>query len=723
MRKEIVPHSLPDGSINYGNGVIGPSLTDQEYFNDPQPQRKRRPRRNLAPYLLPAIPVLAAVPACIREADASEQPEIKNFLENGLVFPLTKPGRYTGGPHPDDPSPDAPKDLVAVDFAAEKVFACNNEERIKEWPITASAKGKVVVVGNEKDPTDPNHSIVKVKHPIFKNKGVLVKYMHLRGVQIRVGGDVDIDTVLGFAGCGAPPRKGKPERVTSPHLHISFEIYEQDSNGKITKTTPIPIKKVRFAGYQVNEGNGPHQGTLTKEGEEERVANADECPPERRCDGKRNDIDPQRARLVFSPSPLPRGGDVPSQGAAPKPPSKAEVVSKVQQVELELLESSDFEFKYPKGWIKDYAQGVTSFIDPQSPKDNPTRLGVSASGRTTASIEDYKREQEKQKEEWLKGINYQGSIPKAKLLAPIDGKPALMISVERHPGTRGSPEYDTQEVHILAGSGTIVFMLITDPSVTNNIKPLFETVARTFKERPPQAAKPAEAQKPSFQIESPKTMTLEQRAKSETLAYILNLLKNTQVLPNQQRLDSQLLTPIDAFPFSAILQDQGIRPDTDLVRVRWVFAGPGFRGTTKVFGQGEIKNFQLKTANILPVTPADRANGIQWKGSTEMAFINRYRAVKPWFFTDYGAFKSGGRDSEWAKATIPEPTIPFTPWTDGKLTIPLLLRNGRWEVQQEGAIAYPILPALYMNDEGGCRPDGRSPIPGCEVVRLKWEEN
>lgn len=266
-----------------------------------------------------------------------------------------------------------------------------------------------------------------------------------------------------------------------------------------------------------------------------------------------------------------------------------------------------------------------------------------------------------------------------------------------------------------------------NPQVEARAVPRFDEMLDSFKilEGPAgqQAARPAEAQKPPSQIEAPKTMTLEQQAKTAALGSTLNLLGNPQVSQNQQRLDSNLLTPITAFPFSKIVEDQIIPPDADLVRVRWVFTTPGFRGMTKVFGQGEIKNFKLKTANILPVTPADRANGIQWKGNIEIGLVYKYRAVKPWFLAEHGAFKSGGRDNEWAKATIPAPTIPFTPWIDGKLTIPVFIINDEWRPQREGEIEYPILPALYMNDEGGCRPDGRSPIPGCEVVRLKWEEN
>jgi hypothetical protein len=66
----------------------------------------------------------------------------------------------------------------------------------------------------------------------------------------------------------------------------------------------------------------------------------------------------------------------------------------------------------------------------------------------------------------------------------------------------------------------------------------------------------------------------------------------------------------------------------------------------------------------LPVSDVDRANGIQWQGVVGIGFISRYRVVVPQF---------KGSESQWAKITIPEPTIPFTPWRDDNFGVTTVL--------------------------------------------------
>lgn len=517
MRKELTPHQLPDGSVDYGNGAIGPSRFDLEYLENLPPARDIRPRRNISLYALASLPIVPLVAACVREVDASEQPEIKEFLENGLVFPFTRPGRITGGPHPDDPKSTTSKQLVAVDFAAERILGCNNEAKIKEWPITASAKGEVVVVGNEKDPTDPNHSMVKVKHPVLEGKGVLVKYMHLRDIPIKVGDEVDIDTVLGFAGCGAPPRKDKEgkiraERVDSPHAHIVVEVYEEDSNGKITKTTPIPINKVRFAGYQVNEGNDPYQGTLTKEGEEERVANADECPPERRCDGKRNDIDPQKARLVFSPTPIqPRGGDVPAPSAGSKVPSKAETApQKIPERELIQFKSRgmDYQLKYPKGWAGFTGwkgANVDMFLNPEA-KNFTTELRVDGLFLRNVGEVNAQKWVERMIEEsknYLEQQKRKGEVKKNESL-PFSADSGAILETRI---IENSFEYEIRDFVFKKGPWIYRFKLKADPSMINQEVETVVEMLKTLelKETPQFAEAPAQPTPIPRAAEAPKS--------------------------------------------------------------------------------------------------------------------------------------------------------------------------------------------------------------------------
>lgn len=440
-------------------------------------------------------------------------------------------------------------------------------------------------------------------------------------------------------------------------------------------------------------------------------------------------------------TPLPQQTPIAASGEPRPPDIEAEIQKRVQATvtaqkipELELSEASGFEFKYPKGWIKDYVQGVTSFIDPQSPKDYPTRLGVSAWGRTTASIKDYMKEKENQKHEWLKGFNYKGPPPKIKQLPDIDGKPAFIISVERHPNTRG-PEYDLQEVHILAESGTIQFTLATDPSVTDKAKPLFEAVVQSFKERgvqkpAQQAARPAAAPatpraeaprqtQPKAEQERPKTL-LEQAIEKSIETWI-NLIPSFHDIGNGGLLGIRL-SP-NSTPLEKLL-NPNIPPDQKLIKVKWISLPWGF-GTNKIVGEAEIKNIKSITTPM-GLSEADRANGILFSGAGSLTYIIRYRATEYTFRYTFGphkneAWSTSHKDRlKFANTT----DAPWSLWQEAGKILQVRLVNGNWTMTFS-----PGLPIDIIDQTKGGLPTAPSyvksdiPLPDAIAQKIKVESD
>lgn len=107
------------------------------------------------------------------------------------------------------------------------------------------------------------------------------------------------------------------------------------------------------------------------------------------------------------------------------------------------------------------------------------------------------------------------------------------------------------------------------------------------------------------------------------------------------------------------------------VNVSWEDATDGY-GWEETKGDAELKNIQ---GNVMPypVSPADQANGIEWKGNVNIQFIMRYRAVAQQSYK----FQSNGQIQRLDVGTPPA-NEPYSPWTDSGVQLSVIKQNGVW---------------------------------------------
>lgn len=319
-----------DGSVDYGNGVIGPSAADVEFFNsfedlaatiEPQEKKPRGSSHFVRPVLLlvDLVPKplqkpvqvallttaagLGAGAVCGEEVKKTSQ--LQPHLEYSLALPFAagETWWYTGGPHYDGLSGGV---KYAVDFSpTDKALKCPDSEPYRLKFVRAIADGVVAVSGNEKDKKDKNHSIVEVDHSGQFTSG----YMHLADIQVEVGEEVKQGDPLGYASCEIPPGG------STGGIHV----HEYGKEGG----EPIEVDRLVMSGWTI-EGTGEnYQGTMTKSGEDTRVADVNRCGPQtysiRQCNGLRNDIAWGNVMAERAPTiaPVPTIAKVPTIAPVP----------------------------------------------------------------------------------------------------------------------------------------------------------------------------------------------------------------------------------------------------------------------------------------------------------------------------------------------------------------------------------------------------------------------
>lgn len=188
--------------------------------------------------------------------------------------------------------------------------------------------------------------------------------------------------------------------------------------------------------------------------------------------------------------------------------------------------------------------------------------------------------------------------------------------------------------------------------------------------------------------------TMEGQAKAANLNLMLQVLSSAQknkltFSSEEQELTSTIVNPINSFPMNEIINSKQVPPDRDLLLVQWKYSGPGMFSGWKdsSVGEAEIKNFKFGMILPMPVGDADKANGMQWRGSVSLEFISRYHMA-------------------WSSQTKSENiNAPFSQWQSGNFGLNLILRNGRWEIPDKGS--YILYPLPYKcNSEGPSRPHG-----------------
>lgn len=185
----------------------------------------------------------------------------------------------TGGPHYDRLSGEV---RYAIDIAPENPNKCPGGEPVTDSPFPSPVEGKVIVVGNKNNPSDPKFSTVE----IATRSGEIIGAMHLADIRVKAGDEVNILQFLGYPSCDSPPG-GRSEGT---HIHLYRRGIDRE---------PLPMAGVEFSEGIIYESDRNYDGSMRK-GNITKTANTDHCGLESStviCKGTRNDLS-EPLRLV-----------------------------------------------------------------------------------------------------------------------------------------------------------------------------------------------------------------------------------------------------------------------------------------------------------------------------------------------------------------------------------------------------------------------------------------
>lgn len=406
---------LKDGSWDFGQGVIGPSLKDRQSSNfEPEKaifstikveeiivDKIKKPSRVVTvfadvlspakPVLKYAVPFLITVPfvasACGDNSGETKDPNVnktpsstpstapttpkspETIQSYPIIFPIEGPLYLTNGPHAWNNDPNGIKN--SLDFAPKS----DGQNAI------ATVSGTIVARDDKSKPNDPNHSIVTIKD---ETTGKLFEHMHLQVTTTKqVGDKVSQGEVLGKPSSESPPGGSATGKI----VHLS--IYYPDR-------TPFFIGGYSFSGWTL-KGN-----QLIKSGEEPRTADASH----RDSGPSRNDLT-QRAVLGTSTGPGENNG------------SKTPLTEPLEPGWKTIKSASlPFQINYPSS----FAALDTQFMEKSG--DGTTLLYVEAENiGKWVTLEDY----EKQTVEILKNSGVEVKQLKEVSGQSIDGQKAWKI--------------------------------------------------------------------------------------------------------------------------------------------------------------------------------------------------------------------------------------------------------------------------------------------------------
>lgn len=299
--KEVI---LADGAIDYGNGVIGPSLSDIKLSNTPKLEEEnivgvvesadnnshlsvsfgdyipKGVKSWLGKNKLAKSGALALAAGALAFGGCKDDPGVENTSKlpvlrysQALPFAPYEDWWFTGGPHSDGLSDGV---RYAIDLTpAEKPISCGEGEKkvYRDKYVRATADGYVKLVGGESR-ADENHSVVEID----VGGSIDVGYMHLDEILVKEGQWIEQEGPIGFVSCESPPG-GRTEGL---HLHLYYK-----KNNK-----PLNIDTVSLSNWIVKPSVGNYEG-LMERGEDVRIADTRRCGPDlesaSRC-GFRNDI-------------------------------------------------------------------------------------------------------------------------------------------------------------------------------------------------------------------------------------------------------------------------------------------------------------------------------------------------------------------------------------------------------------------------------------------------
>ena len=348
MKERSYVSRLPDGSLDIGNGVIGPSLLDQQRSNfiketkiSPRKSSGKSTESRFGKTFLRIIPPgLAAaflISAC---GGGSNAQELEKKESSGYSLPFLEGETWylTTGPHGDGPF----RIKNAIDIAPPELGRLNgncptdgSRLSIDNRVVTASASGEVIAKGDDKNRNDPHHSEIRIKD----KKGFTQVYIHLDNTKVDLGDKVKQGTPLGNPSCEYPPGGAN----TGPHVHI----------GLMKDGQAISIDGAVVGGWTIHEGVNGQEGTMTKQGEKTRTANVGRY--RENSTGIRNDLpnNPNRAVVASPKDPIPpisgsvKEKKVEETSPIPTPAQIEALKEKWQTFKSPVL---PYEVQYPSSW-------------------------------------------------------------------------------------------------------------------------------------------------------------------------------------------------------------------------------------------------------------------------------------------------------------------------------------------------------------------------------------
>lgn len=117
---------------------------------------------------------------------------------------------------------------------------------------------------------------------------------------------------------------------------------------------------------------------------------------------------------------------------------------------------------------------------------------------------------------------------------------------------------------------------------------------------------------------------------------------------------------------------------------------------SKYVAELQINNIKIPNASSVVLTDADRANGMQWKGSVTISFIRRIRAVQ--FGESVGSPEAMRR---WVAGYETEQLPRFTDWESESITLPLHQRGASWEHDLKPDLSWLMtIPTSALSTKG-----------------------
>jgi hypothetical protein len=175
----------------------------------------------------------------------------------------------------------------------------------------------------------------------------------------------------------------------------------------------------------------------------------------------------------------------------------------------------------------------------------------------------------------------------------------------------------------------------------------------------------------------------EQAARHQAIDAFYSVMTQSYTFRNSDGCNDSLrpnvLSDPQVFPLHAIAAGRPIPSGGDLIKIAWVYDRGSYAPdelrespcrVSRWLLEGELQTIRIVELKPQKISAADHANGIQWVGSAEIAYIHRRRITQ--------SPRPRPRGSPTTRPGNP-PIGQFTAWHDSTVRLHLVLQNGSWE--------------------------------------------